>query len=106
MIPVFGPFIGAIPCSFILLIISPASAIEFIIFILILQQVDGNILGPYILGDSMGLPPIWVMFAIIIGGALWGVLGMFLGVPIFSVIYILIRELVNKRLKEKRIKVS
>ena len=106
MIPIFGPFIGAVPCVFILLIISPTKALEFIIFILILQQVDGNILGPYILGDSLGLPPVWVMFAIIVGGALWGVLGMFLGVPLFSVIYVLIKELINKRLSEKRIKVS
>ncbi len=106
MIPVFGPFIGAIPCAFILLIISPAKALEFIIFILILQQVDGNILGPYILGDSMGLPPLWVMFAIVVGGSLWGILGMFLGVPLFSVIYILIKEIVMKRLKERRIRID
>jgi predicted PurR-regulated permease PerM len=106
MIPVFGPFIGAIPCAFILLIISPAKALEFVIFVIILQQVDGNILGPYILGDSMGLPPLWVMAAIIIGGAVWGVLGMFLGVPLFSVIYVLLREFVVKRLRERRIRVS
>ena len=106
MIPVFGPFIGAIPCAFILLIISPAKALEFVIFVIILQQVDGNILGPYILGDSMGLPPLWVMAAIIIGGAVWGVLGMFLGVPLFSVIYVLVREFVVKRLRERRIRVS
>lgn len=106
MIPVFGPFIGAVPCAFILLIISPAKALEFIIFILVLQQIDGNILGPYILGDSMGLPPVWIMFAIIVGGAIWGVLGMFLGVPIFSVIYILVKDQVNRKLKEKRIRVD
>ena len=106
MIPVFGPFIGAVPCAFILLIISPAKALEFIIFVLILQQIDGNILGPYILGDSMGLPPVWIMFAIIIGGALWGVIGMFLGVPIFSVIYVLAKDLIERRLKERRIRVE
>ncbi|MBQ9328974.1 MAG: AI-2E family transporter [Solobacterium sp.] len=106
MIPVFGPFIGAIPCAFILLIISPAKALEFVVFILILQQVDGNILGPYILGDSMGLPPIYITLAIILGGTLWGVLGMFLGVPLFSVIYVLMKETVFKRLKEKHIKVT
>lgn len=106
MIPVFGPFIGAVPCAFILLIISPAKALEFIIFILILQQIDGNILGPYILGDSLGLPPVWVMFAIIVGGALWGILGMFLGVPVFSVFYVLGRDLIHRILKEKRIKVT
>ena len=106
MIPVFGPFIGAVPCAFILLIISPAKALEFIVFILILQQIDGNILGPYILGDSMGLPPVWIMFAIIIGGALWGVVGMFLGVPVFSVIYVLAKDLIERRLKERRIRVE
>ena len=106
MIPVFGPFIGAIPCAFILVIISPAKALEFILFIIVLQQVDGNILGPYILGDSLGLPPLWVMFAIIVGGAIWGVLGMFLGVPLFSVIYVLVRDLVMRRLKERRIRVD
>ena len=106
MIPVFGPFIGAVPCAFIRLIISPAKALEFIIFVLILQQIDGNILGPYILGDSMGLPPVWIMFAIIIGGALWGVIGMFLGVPIFSVIYVLAKDLIERRLKERRIRVE
>ena len=76
MIPVFGPFIGAIPCILILLFINPVSAVEFAVFILILQQIDGNILGPYILGDSMGLPTLWVMFAIILGGSMFGVLGM------------------------------
>lgn len=106
MIPVFGPFIGAVPCAFILLIISPAKALEFIIFILVLQQIDGNILGPYILGDSMGLPPVWIMFAIIVGGAIWGILGMFLGVPLFSVIYVLIKDQITRKLKEKRIRVE
>ena len=106
MIPVFGPFIGAVPCAFILVIISPAKALEFVIFVIVLQQVDGNILGPYILGDSMGLPPLWIMAAIIVGGAIWGILGMFLGVPLFSVVYVLIRDLVIKRLKERRIRVG
>jgi len=72
MIPVFGPFLGAIPCIFILLIIAPIKGLEFAVFILILQQIDGNILGPYILGDAIGLPALWVMFAIIIGGAMFG----------------------------------
>lgn len=103
MIPVFGPFLGAVPCIFILLIINPLKALEFTIFILVLQQVDGNILGPYILGDSMGLPALWVTFAIIFGGAMAGLPGMFLGVPVFSVIYVLIRDLVSSRLKEKNI---
>lgn len=106
MIPVFGPFIGAIPCILILLMINIWQAAEFAIFILILQQIDGNILGPYILGDSMGLPTLWVMFAIIIGGALFGVPGMFIGVPIFSVIYTLVRKWTEKRIEKKQIVIS
>ena len=106
MIPVFGPFIGAIPCILILLFINPVSAVEFAVFILILQQIDGNILGPYILGDSMGLPTLWVMFAIILGGSMFGVLGMFIGVPVFSVIYVQVRQLVNDRLGAKHISVK
>ena len=106
MIPVFGPFLGAIPCAIILLLIDPIKAIEFVIFILILQQVDGNIIGPYILGDSMGLPTLWIMFAILIGGALFGVAGMFLGVPDFSVIYVLVREWTHERLKQKNIRLD
>ncbi len=99
MIPVFGPFIGAIPCIFILIFINPISAIEFSIFVLALQQVDGNIIGPKILGGSLGLPALWVMFAIIVGGGLFGVIGMFLGVPLFSVIYVLIRDAVNNKIR-------
>ena len=106
MIPVFGPFLGAIPCAFILLIINPIKALEFVIFIIILQQVDGNIIGPRILGGSMGLPALWVMFAILLGGALNGVLGMFLGVPLFSVVYILVREHTAKKVQEKGIDLS
>jgi predicted PurR-regulated permease PerM len=106
MIPVFGPFIGAVPAIFILLIIQPSKALEFAIFIIILQQIDGNIIGPYILGDSMGLPPIWIMFAIIVGGAVGGVLGMFLGVPIFSVIYLLFTRFIKRQLAEKNIKIN
>lgn len=101
MIPVFGPFIGAIPCIFILLFISPIKALEFTIFVFALQQVDGNIIGPKILGDSLGLPALWVMFAIIVGGGLFGILGMFFGVPLFSVIYVLIRDAVNKKLESE-----
>lgn len=103
MIPVFGPFLGAIPCIVILLLIDPIKALEFMVFILILQQVDGNIIGPRILGDSLGLPTLWVMFAIIVGGAFFGILGMFLGVPIFSVIYVLMKNFIHQRLSDKNI---
>ncbi|MDY5998063.1 MAG: AI-2E family transporter [Erysipelotrichaceae bacterium] len=105
MIPVFGPFIGAIPCALILLIIDYFKAFEFVIFIIILQQIDGNIIGPRILGDSLGLPSLWVMFAIIVGGGCFGIVGMFVGVPIFSVIYLLIKEKVAKVLKEKSLEI-
>ena len=105
MIPVFGPFIGAIPCALILLIIDYFKAFEFVIFIIILQQIDGNIIGPRILGDSLGLPSLWVMFAIIVGGGCFGIFGMFVGVPIFSVIYLLIKEKVAKVLKEKSLEI-
>ncbi|HCK89398.1 MAG TPA: hypothetical protein DHW39_11465 [Erysipelotrichaceae bacterium] len=101
MIPVFGPFIGAVPCILILLIINPIKALEFSVFILILQQIDGNIIGPRILGDAVGLPTLWVMFAIIVGGAMLGIVGMFVGVPIFSVVYALVRDYCYGQLKEK-----
>lgn len=101
VIPVFGPFLGAVPCFIILVMIDWVKALEFIVFIVILQQIDGNIIGPYILGDAVGLPTLWVMFAIIVGGAMFGIVGMFLGVPTFAVIYTLVREWTNDRLKEK-----
>ena len=103
MIPVFGPFIGAIPGFLILFIVSPTTALWFILFIIILQQIDGNYIGPKILGDSLGLPTLWIMFAIIVGGGFFGVLGMFLGVPVFAVIYVIFKETIALRLKNKGI---
>lgn len=103
MIPVFGPFIGAIPCLVILVMIDWVKAAEFLVFIIVLQQCDGNIIGPYILGDAVGLPTLWVMFAIIVGGALFGVVGMFIGVPTFAVIYILVKQLIYDVLKKKNL---
>lgn len=106
MIPVFGPFIGAVPGLFILLIIDPIQALWFALFIFALQQFDGNILGPLILGDSLGLPSLWIMFSIIVGGGFFGVLGMFLGVPIFAVIYLLVREFIHLRIEKRRLDIS
>jgi predicted PurR-regulated permease PerM len=103
MIPVFGPFIGAIPALFLLFIVDPSAALWFTLFIIILQQIDGNIIGPIILQDSMGLPSLWIMFAIILGGGFFGLIGMFLGVPVFAVVYVIIKEIVNQRLKDKNI---
>lgn len=103
VIPFFGPFIGAIPCLMILVIVNPWSALRFGILIIALQQFDGNILGPKILGDSTGLSAIWVLVAIMIGGGLFGFLGMLLGVPTFAVLYSLVREWADERLRKKGI---
>ena len=103
MIPVFGPFFGAIPSFLILFIVSPTTALWFILFIFVLQQVDGNYIGPKILGDSVGVPTLWIIFAIIVGGGFFGVLGMFLGVPVFAVIYVIIKETIALKLKDKGI---
>ena len=105
MIPVFGPFLGAVPSILILLLVDPFRALEFAIFILILQQIDGNIIGPRILGGAVGLPTLYVMFAIIIGGALFGIFGMFIGVPVFSVIFVLVRDFIHQQLEKKKITV-
>ncbi|MCI8271164.1 MAG: AI-2E family transporter [Erysipelotrichaceae bacterium] len=106
MIPVFGPFIGAVPGIFILLLIRPIEAVYFALFILVLQQFDGNILGPLILGDRLGLPSIWILFAVCVGGGLFGVIGMFIGVPVFAIVYAAIRELVYFRLKKKNMQID
>lgn len=101
IIPFFGPFIGAIPSALLLLMEDPWLCLYFSIFILILQQVDGNIIGPTILGDSTGLASFWVMFAILVGGGLFGFLGMVLGIPLFAVFYAYTCYAVNKRLERK-----
>jgi predicted PurR-regulated permease PerM len=106
MIPVFGPFIGAIPGALILILVEPFQALWFVLFIIVLQQFDGNYLGPRILGDSMGLPSLWIMFAIIVGGGYFGVIGMFLGVPIFAVIYIVSKKIVANKLERESIKIK
>ncbi|HOO28395.1 MAG TPA: AI-2E family transporter, partial [Lachnospiraceae bacterium] len=103
MIPFFGPYLGAIPCAIILIMINPMKCLIFLIFILILQQFDGNILGPKILGNSTGLSSFWVIFAITIFGGLLGILGMFIGVPLFAVIYSAIKTFVNQRLIKKQL---
>lgn len=101
VIPFFGPIIGAVPCILILLMVDPWAALRFGIMVVALQQFDGNILGPKILGGSTGLSAIWVLVAIVVGGGLFGFAGMLLGVPTFAVIYTLTRAWVNDRLKKK-----
>lgn len=101
IIPFFGPFIGAIPSAILILTVSPMQALYFLIFIFILQQFDGNILGPAILGQSTGLGSIWVLFSILIFGDLFGFVGMIIGVPTFAVIYFLISKFVFRKLQER-----
>lgn len=103
IIPFFGPIIGAIPCLMILVIVDPWAALRFFFLVIGLQQFDGNILGPKILGDSTGLSAIWVLVAIVTCGGLFGFPGMVLGVPTFAVLYSLVRDWVNKRLRRKGI---
>ncbi len=103
IIPFFGPYLGAIPSAILIMLSSPLHGLYFIIFILVLQQVDGNIIGPKILGDSTGLTSFWVVFAILIGGGLFGVLGMIMGVPVFAVIYYIIRNIINYVLERKKL---
>ena len=101
VIPFFGPFIGAVPSILLILIVDPIEAVKFAVWVLILQQLDGNIIGPKILGDSTGLASFWVMFSIIVAGGLFGFVGMVVGVPIFAVFYTYVTRLVNGRLKSK-----
>ncbi len=106
VIPVFGPFIGAIPSFFIILIVDPSKAFIFLILILIIQQLDGNVIGPKILGSSTGMNPLGVMISIIIMGDLFGVVGMILGVPIFAVALAIVNELSEDRLRRKNMPIN
>nr|WP_296040765.1 AI-2E family transporter [uncultured Blautia sp.] len=103
IIPFFGPFIGAIPCALLLLLgTHPWDSLYFLIFIVILQQIDGNIIGPKILGNTTGVSSFWVLFSILLFGGLWGIVGMVIAVPLFGVIYDIIRKLVNRGLRRNQ----
>lgn len=103
IIPFFGPFIGAIPCILLLFMINPLHSLYFAIFILALQQFDGNILGPAILGESTGISSFWVIFSITLFGGLWGVTGMIVGVPLFAVFYAIIKTILTTKLSKKEL---
>lgn len=105
MIPYFGPFIGAIPGICILAFLMPVGALKFLVMVFLLQQFDGYILGPRILGNSTGVRPIAILFAIIVGGAYFGAVGMFLGVPVFAVIQYLVGKWTEEKLKQKEIEI-
>lgn len=102
IIPFFGPFIGAIPCGLLLLLENPMHCLYFIIFIFVLQQLDGNVIGPKILGNTTGVSSFWVLFSILLFGGMWGVVGMVIGVPLFAVIYDIIRKLVYRGLRKHK----
>ena len=104
VIPFFGPFIGAIPSFIIILFVNPIKALWFLIIVLIVQQVDGNIIGPKILGDSVGLSAFWILFAILVAGEFLGLVGMVIGVPLFAIFYSLVKEFIENKLKKKGLK--
>jgi hypothetical protein len=101
IIPFFGPYLGAIPCIFLILLVDPMKGLYFTIFILILQQFDGNILGPKIIGDSTGLSSFMVIVAILVGGGFFGIVGMVVGVPVFAVLYAALGNLLTHSLRNK-----
>jgi predicted PurR-regulated permease PerM len=103
IIPFFGPFLGAIPSLLLILLINPMQALYFLIFVIILQQIDGNIIGPKILGNSTGLSSFWVIFSITFFGGLWGILGMVVGVPIFAVLFAFLKTLIETKLSTKEL---
>ena len=101
VIPFFGPFIGGIPATLLIMIEDPIKGLWFALFVLALQQLDGNVIGPAILGDRTGLSSFWVLFAIVLCGGLWGVVGMVICVPLFAVIYDTVKKLVRRGLYNK-----
>ena len=103
VIPFFGPFIGAIPSAILIMLVDPMKGLYFIIFVLLLQQLDGNVIGPKILGDSTGLSSFWVIFSILVSGGLFGFVGMIVGVPTFALIYYIIKMYIQQKLEQKKL---
>ncbi len=103
MIPYFGPFIGAVPAAFIILIADPIKVIWFVALVLVIQQIDGNFIGPKILGEKVGVDSLLIIVAITVSGGLFGIIGMFIGVPVFTVLYQMVKEFVENRLKKKNL---
>lgn len=101
IIPFFGPFIGAIPSAIIIMFVSPVQALWFLVIIFVIQQIDGNIIGPKILGDSIGISAFWILFSILVAGKLFGLAGMIIGVPMFALIYSIIKDIIEIRLANK-----
>ena len=99
--PFFGPIVGGVIGTLLLLIVNPTTAIWFAVMALVLQQLDGNIIGPHILGETIGLSAFWIMLAILVGGGMFGFAGMLLGAPIFAIVYALIKAFVDFRLEKR-----
>ena len=106
IIPFFGPFIGAVPAVIIIMFVSPVKALWFILIIFIIQQLDGNVIGPKILGDSIGISAFWILFSILVAGELLGIAGMIIGVPLFAVVYSVIKEKAEESLVKKGLPVD
>ncbi len=106
IIPFFGPFIGAVPSFFIIMFISPIKALWFLLLILVIQQIDGNIIGPKILGDSLGISAFWILFSLLVAGKLFGFIGLIIGVPLFVLFYSIIKDVIEYRLNKKGLPVE
>ena len=101
IIPFFGPFIGGIPATIIILFVSPIQALWFIVIIVVIQQIDGNIIGPKILGDSIGISAFWILFSLLVAAKFMGFVGMVIGVPLFAILYSIIKEIIEEKLRKK-----
>ncbi len=106
IIPFFGPFIGAIPSFFIIMFVSPIKALWFLLLVLVIQQIDGNIIGPKILGDSLGISSFWIMFSLLVAGKLLGFIGLIIGVPLFVLFYSIVKDIIESRLNKKGLPVE
>ncbi|WP_066895268.1 AI-2E family transporter [Clostridium nigeriense] len=104
IIPFFGPFIGAIPSFIIILFVSPVQACWFLLIILFIQQLDGNVIGPKILGDTIGISAFWILFSILVAGKVLGIIGMIIGVPLFAIFYSVVKGFIEGKLKKKGLK--
>lgn len=103
IIPLFGPYIGAVPALLLLIIVNPISALWFIVFLVVLQQIESNLIYPRVVGSNMGISGFWIIVAVVVGNSLFGILGILLGIPLLSSLYVIVKEIVGKRLEEKEI---
>lgn len=106
IIPLFGPYIGAVPSFLLLLIVNPISALWFIVFLIVLQQVESNLIYPKVVGSNMGISGFWIIVAVVIGNSLFGIVGILLGIPLLSSVYVIVKEVAEKRLNEKNITIE